>query len=98
LMGESTERVTRCYAEAGLQIRPSDHDLPDHLSLELAFMAHLVSQEELESEQGALWRERQRRFLHSHLSRWLPSLCERIVQSDAHPFYCRAAKEANSLV
>ncbi len=98
LMGESTERVRRCYAEAGLQIRASNRELPDHISLELAFMAYLVSKEEIETERESAWRERQLRFLRDHLSRWVPNLCDKIDQSDAHGFFRQAAREANALV
>lgn len=98
LVGESTQQVVTCYTEAGLQVCYTDPELPDHISLELAFMAHLVMQEETDSEDALTWRERQHRFLDQHLSRWLPSFCERIERSDAHPFYCQAARAACNLV
>jgi TorA maturation chaperone TorD/NAD-dependent dihydropyrimidine dehydrogenase PreA subunit len=98
LAGETMERVLGCYAEAGLQVSAACQELPDHISLEFAFMAHLTSKEASESKQTGIWRQHQRRFLHQHLARWLPSFCQRIENSEAHPFYRNAALAAKSLV
>ncbi|GMR09304.1 MAG: hypothetical protein BMS9Abin28_0122 [Anaerolineae bacterium] len=98
LAGESTERVSRCYAEAGLQVGDEYPELPDHISLELAFMAHLTMKEASETPQRELWRQRQRDFLQHHLARWLPSFCQRLDQSDGSPFYRQAAQAAKTLV
>lgn len=98
LAGESTDRVSRCYAEAGLQVSDAHPELPDHISLELAFMAHLTLREVSEIERGEIWRRRQHDFLQRHLARWLPSFCQRLEQSDGPPFYREAARAAKSLV
>lgn len=98
LMGEAAAQVAERYAEAGLQVSAAGHDLPDHVSIELAFMAYLASQEEHEPERADTWRERQRRFLYEHLARWIPQFCEKIEGSETHPFYCQAAQAARRLI
>ena len=98
LLGEAAAQVVRCYAEAGLEVSAADRELPDHVSLELAFMAHLAAQEKADPDQETVWRDRQRRFLHEHLVRWLPQFCEKIECSEAHPYYSEAAQAAKELV
>lgn len=100
LAGEASTQVAHCYAEAGLQVvcRDDRYELPDHVAVELAFMAHLAAQEERDPGQAEEWRERQRRFLREHLTRWLPQFCQDIEASQAHPFYCDAARAAKRLV
>jgi len=98
LMGAAAAHATACYAEAGLQISTAARELPDHVSVELAFMAHLAAQEERHPDQADAWRERQRRFLCEHLARWLPQFCEKVEQSGIHPLYCEAARAAKQLI
>lgn len=63
LVGEATFAAAKCYAAAGLQVDGSE--LADHAALELAFLAHLVGQNDVASY---------RRFLDAHALRWLPAL------------------------
>lgn len=98
LFGETTVQAQQMYAEAGLRIPKSQLELPDHLSTELAYMAHLAFQEEMNPDNSSLWRTRQLKFLRIHLGRWLPELCNTLEQNNAHPFYLRAAQAAKLLV
>ena len=98
LAGEAAAQVERSYAEAGLQMSAAGRELPDHVSLELAFMGCLAAQEERDPELRAVWRDRQRRFLHEHLARWLPKFCEKIESSETHPYYNDAARAAKELI
>jgi len=98
LFGETTVQVQQMYAESGLRIPESQLELPDHLSTELAYMAHLAFQEERNPANTSLWRARQLKFLRVHLERWLPELCNTLEQNNAHPFYLRAAQTAKLLV
>jgi len=98
LGGMTCGQVTRCYAEAGLKLMSSMREMPDHISVELAFMAHLAAQEEQAPDQAKLWRQRQRRFLLDHLARWLPMFWQNVENSPAHPYYREAARSLRDLV
>lgn len=96
LWGASTVAVQNAYIEAGLQLSPDCHELPDHLGLELEFMAHLCEREAEAtgcngSDGAQAWRARQRHFLHRHLRRWLPLFRARLTRARAHPFYTAMA-------
>jgi ferredoxin len=95
-MGEITTHVRRAYAEAGLVIADGYHELPDHVSVELEFMAWLANEEAVASEDSdddviGFFVERQAAFLQAHLSRWIPEFCHRIVTANKSKFYSRAA-------
>lgn len=98
LGGITCDQVKRCYAEAGLKMSTTQHQLPDHISVELAFMAYLAAQEEQDTAQAQTWRQKQRRFLLDHLARWLPSFWQKIENSAAHPYYHEAACTLRMLV
>jgi TorA maturation chaperone TorD/NAD-dependent dihydropyrimidine dehydrogenase PreA subunit len=98
LMGEAASNAASLYAKANLQVNTALSDLPDHLSLELAFMAHLISQEDQDHHRAEMWCDYQRHFLSQHLARWLPKFCHRIVEVDAHPHYRQAALAAQKMV
>ncbi len=94
VMGDCTLAVRQCYAEEGLAAE--DHFLPDHVAVELEFMAQLAEREvearEQGDEAGALACLRQEEaFLREHLGRWLPSFCQQVLAGDAHPFYANLA-------
>ncbi|MBI4769378.1 MAG: molecular chaperone TorD family protein, partial [Chloroflexi bacterium] len=95
LMGAAAAQIAACYAQAGLHLSAAQRELPDHISVELAFMAHLAAREERDPLAGFPDR---RRFLREHLARWLPQFCERVEASGAHPFYSEAARAARELV
>ena len=97
VMGNCSLAVHQRYAEEGLA--PQDHLLPDHVAVELEFMAHLASKEAEAWEQGdhdgaEACLVRQELFLQEHLGRWLPSFCQRVLVSEAHPFYADLAQRA----
>ncbi len=98
MMGEAAAQVVECYAEAGLQVSNYSHELPDHVTLELAYMAYLVAQEANDTGKAKVWRDRQYRFLHGHLARWLPQFCERIEASEANQYYRAVARELKELI
>jgi ferredoxin len=94
-MGDCTLAVRQSYAAEGLA--PEGHSLPDHVAVELEFMAHLARREaearERGDEEGALACLRQQEaFLGEHLGRWLPRFCQRVLAGEAHPFYADLAQ------
>jgi TorA maturation chaperone TorD/ferredoxin len=98
LMGATTAKIEDCYAMAGLHVTPANKELPDHIALELAFMAHLILEEEKNPLQSDFWRSQQRNFLHQHLAQWLPRFCQRIIESNIHPDYSKLAKDTKRFV
>lgn len=91
------------YEAAGLSIAPGGLRIPDHLGVELQFMAYLCRREAEAWQNGdALqaqeWRLRQERFVQEHLLSWLPKYSERLRQVNAHPFYQMAVKFLEELL
>lgn len=70
LLGPETFAVEKLYRAAGLEVAGSE--LPDHASLELAFLAHLAEQAADRSER---W------FIEQHAGRWLPELGRALARS-----------------
>lgn len=97
MMGECTLAVRQSYVEEGLACQ--NGVLPDHVAVELEFMAHLTRTEaeawqrgDEETALGQLHREES--FLREHLLRWLPRLCQQVLASEADRFYASLAQEA----
>jgi TorA maturation chaperone TorD/ferredoxin-like protein FixX len=80
LLGQESVAVERLYRAAGLEI--AGGELPDHASLELAFLAHLVEQQATQPGQEGRWRRLERAFLRKHASRWLPDLGRGLAAAD----------------
>ena len=83
--GKVTIAVERFYGGAGLSLLDHCIEMPDHLGLELEFMAALCRLEgELEETRDAAALPRcvefQRTFLEEHLSRWAPECCENVIR------------------
>jgi len=94
-MGERTLEVGRHYAAE--RLAPEDHFLPDHVAVELEFMAHLVRREadargRGDEDQALACLRQQEAFLGEHLGRWLPCFCQRVLAGEAHPFYASLAQ------
>ncbi len=70
LLGPESFAVEKLYRAAGLGT--TGGELPDHVSMELAFLAHLV-------EQGA--DDAERSFIEHHAGRWLPELGRGLARS-----------------
>lgn len=92
VMGDSTLDVLKRYEEAGFRLASSFKDLPDHVAVELQFMALLCIEEaqawEREDPPSALtFLHQEEGFLREHLTRWVPSFCERVLSSTECSFY-----------
>ncbi len=98
LMGEVTAQVVACYAEAGLQLSMAERELPDHVSVELAFMTYLIGQEAWHPARRRMWRQYQKRFLQEHMACWLPQFCKKVEEIANHPFYAEAASATKDLI
>lgn len=72
LFGSETLEVEGIYRAAGLI--PDGAELPDHASLELAFLAYVANQQADSDEQSRSWQELERKFIQVHAGLWLPAL------------------------
>lgn len=79
LLGPVTFTLQALYRAAGLEVVGAE--LPDHASVELAFLAYLAEREASEPDQAAAWRQTARQFLRRHAGRWLPDLGRAIAAS-----------------
>lgn len=75
LWGDLTVKVQQAYHDAGFTLASEVHQIPDHLALELEFMAHLASQEAWRWTAGAredveALKKRQKAFMRDHLGTW----------------------------
>ncbi len=80
LAGPSTLAVWSVYEAAGLIV--ADTELPDHASVELAFLAYLADQEAAAPDQAAQWHRARRLFIKRHAGQWLPALGEALSRTD----------------
>jgi TorA maturation chaperone TorD len=89
LWGESTRQAQRCYEQEGLQwtrIDPAAGSptilAPDHLGIELAFLAVAESDNQLVSPEIDAERTlRLSQFLDQHLLQWLPKFVDAISEA-----------------
>ncbi|NLN22277.1 MAG: molecular chaperone TorD family protein [Syntrophomonadaceae bacterium] len=92
LLQQSTVDVARLYYQAGLQLAEGFSLPPDHISLELEFMAYLCSQEIEAAENNDSFvldkaKEMQQKMLTEHLRHFVPAFAERIQKHATLGFY-----------
>lgn len=95
------EEVVRFYRFFDFTPTASGDHMPDHISAELDFMAHLAEFQRRELERGgdALSPLRaQRDFIERHLAAWLPELERRVLAASDEPFFREMVKAANDFV
>lgn len=97
--------VERAYAASGVALAPdANGELPDHVALQLEFLAHVCAEEALAWRDGLTalavdCLERERAFLDRHLGHWLPLLAQRVGRvSGPTSFYRRLAEAADAFV
>ena len=99
-------RVKQEYAVAGLKLSAVVKELPDHIAVELEFMAYLCGCEvkacraEASKATNTLRRisKRERAFLGAHLKPWLPALARHITALSPGSLYSVAADAADAFV
>ncbi len=82
LWGRATEEVQKLYHAQGLMIDEEIGIIPDHISAELLFMAHLIENDIAEIQNG---------FFKNHIRVWVPDYCREIRQFAQTDFYIQAA-------
>ena len=91
------------YAAFGFEVSDARRELPDHVCLELEFVAALLMKEAYALTQGwddsaTLTQAARQRFLEEHLGRWLALFTERLRQHARLAFYPKAAELALALL
>ncbi len=82
VMGRATLALEKCYREAGLERAGDFHDLPDHIALQLQFVAYLCASEAAGSTPAVNADD----FLASFVHYWLPpfvAALERVCAQEA---------------
>lgn len=92
LMGPSAVDVQRWYRLAALDVSPDCAELPDHIGMELNYVAHLCAKEQQFAAAGdqakrQRAREMQRDFLATHITPWIGALRDQIVQKSPHDYF-----------
>jgi putative dimethyl sulfoxide reductase chaperone len=92
LMGDSTIDAIRRYREAGVDVDPVQEDVPDHIAIELEFMAYLVhlQEEAATAEDSDALRDaldKQIGFLDRHLCAWVPEFAAIVKAESESAFY-----------
>lgn len=97
LLGPQTRAVERFIRKAGFDYRPDFHGLPDHISVELEFMADLARMEgeawdkgDMEAALNCL--EYEKDFLDTHLGRWVPAFCRKVEEQAELSLYGAMAR------
>lgn len=75
------------YRAFGLEVADGAAERPDHIGMELEFMAVLAAKEAYAATQGwddcrgALCRDAQKKFLCEHLGRWVPAFARHLART-----------------
>ncbi len=92
LLGPSALAVQQWYRLAALDISPDCRELPDHIAVELSYLAQLCAKEQElaattdDTRLARCW-EMERDFLAAHVVRWVEPLCRRILEKTQHPYF-----------
>ncbi len=96
LMGESVDKVHTFWLEAGVRSVHSRNYPPDHVGLELSFMAY-VGQKYLENGSNT-YLTIARKFLKEHLLHWVPQFCNDLMNVLEAHFYKIVAQLTKALL
>jgi TorA maturation chaperone TorD len=103
LWGELTGQVKNIIESSGLEYQSEFTGLPDHISVELEFMQHVIQHEaqawEADDEETALLcLKNEKQFVAEHLSGWIPDFCEKVSAAAEMPFYLEMARLTRSFI
>ncbi|MEE8356065.1 MAG: molecular chaperone TorD family protein [Anaerolineales bacterium] len=77
--GPITFTIKNLYSDTELEVAGAE--LPDHASVQLAFLAHLAEKETQNQEHAGVWRSARRLFLKNHFMRWFPEVIKGLTRS-----------------
>jgi TorA maturation chaperone TorD len=97
LMGAAADEVRGFMAKVGFSVPPECGELPDHISVELAFMGELARREAEALASGdektaQLAASLQRRFMTVHLERWAEQFASKVRSRAETTFYAAMAR------
>lgn len=99
LMGEAALAVRRAYLAANALPREDGRIPPDHLALELGFMAYLAHEAASTPDSDAARAlVASAQFLRQHLLTWVPRFDAAVVGATAHPFFVGLANLTSALL
>lgn len=103
LWGRSTEAALATYREAGLEPAEDFRDVPDHLAMELEFMAHLALREAhhwqaADADSARSVARLERCFLTEHLAVWTPEFCAAVEREANSAFYRGLARVTEAFI
>jgi len=89
MVGAASVEVGQWYEAMGAEVPAGE--LPDHVCMELAFLAYLYRQEAYALEQGLteeakVWHKQARRFLRKHPLKWLPQVGDVLAEKGGAVF------------
>jgi TorA maturation chaperone TorD len=92
VMGESTMALLDLYKEVGFELAEDFHEVPDHIAAELEFLYLLIFRENEARRSGEAQdlqkaKDFQRRFLQTHLGRWVGPFTTAVRQGAQTDFY-----------
>jgi TorA maturation chaperone TorD len=82
ISGPSRVTVEKVYRQAGYNVDPRSHHLPDHVACELEFMGRLYTEGKPEMAMD---------FLKNHLGRWVFLFLDKVKQQKRSVFYSTVA-------
>ncbi len=88
LMGSSAMQLKNLYLQYGFECM----ETPDHIAVELEFLAFLTTLRKHSFAQADY------EFLKAHLKRWTPAFFECVEQNDLFGFYKKVSKHARYLL
>lgn len=92
LMGAAAVDAQKWYRLAALEISPACKELPDHISMELNYLAHLCAKERQFASEGGqekltrAW-VMQRDFLATHVTPWVGALRNEVYEKSTDAFF-----------
>jgi TorA maturation chaperone TorD len=103
LWGELTAEVKKIIESSGLEYKSEFTGMPDHISVELEFMQHVVQREAQawkadDDKTALLCLKNEKEFVDEHLSRWIPDFCEKVIKAAESPFYREMARLTRSFI
>lgn len=96
VMGESAVEVKEKYQQAGLQIAEDFHDMPDHIAVEILFLAYLEAMASIHPEDS--YQEYKQRFINEHLGQWVEPFAREVREHSRHPWYTFASYLLTDLI
>jgi TorA maturation chaperone TorD len=103
LWGELTAQVKKIIESSGLEYKSEFTGMPDHISVELEFMQHVVQHEAQawkadDDETALLCLKNEKKFVDEHLLGWIPVFCEKVIETAEVPFYREMARLTRSFI